>query len=210
MPEAPWGVKVLEEAKSHSSSSGWAVRQIPWQPQASTTSQCLGHQAGSFWKLPGTRLVLLEASRLPGQALLRGSYISLSPLATADPLRPVVADPSQEHSRPSSLCSSSLTSSRSLTPTSEFFSASVAASQYGVSPCVSYRGAAGFGFRSLISTAIVCVHYEQKNHKGRKRVQFNRMQSWKRTWPSTHSGKTSVNMGRSFGSLCLHLPYERG
>lgn len=108
---------------------------------------------------------LLEASRLPGQALLRGSYISLSPLGTADPLGPGVADPCQEHSRPSSLCCSSLTSSRSLTPTSVFFSASVAASQYGVSPCVSYRGAAGFGFRSLISTAIVCVHYEQKNHE---------------------------------------------
>ena len=167
VPWAPWGVRVLEEAMSHSSSSGCAVRQTLQQPQTSTPSQCLGHQASSFWKLPGTGLAFLEASRLPGYALLGGSCIFLSPLGTADPSGSGAADPSQGHSRPSSsLCCSSLTSAQSLVPTSAFILASATASQYGVSPCVSYRGAAGFGFRSLISTAIVCVHYEQKNQKG--------------------------------------------
>lgn len=85
-----------------------------------------------------------------------------------------------------------------------FFSARAAAYQYMEFLCVS---AEGFGFGSLISTAIICAHYEQ-NQKGCKKVQSTvRMQSWKRSWLSTHSGETSVNIGR-LGSLGLHVPYE--
>lgn len=90
---------------------------------------------------------LLEASELPGQALFWGDYVFLTPLSTADPSRSGAADPSRGHSSPSSLCCSSPSSAWSLGPASAFISASAAASQHGVTPCVSYRGPAGFGLQ---------------------------------------------------------------
>lgn len=60
----PWGVRVLEEAISHSSSSGCAVRQTLQQPQISTPSQGLRHQAGSFWKLPSCQAKLSSGATM--------------------------------------------------------------------------------------------------------------------------------------------------
>lgn len=126
MPWAPWGVRVLEETMTHSRSSGSAVRQTLQQPQIFAPSQHLDHQASSFWKLPGTRLVLLEASQLSVQVVLEGSYIFLLSLGRVDPLGFEADDPSQGHSSPSSFlcCSGQLRTSASM-----FMSASMAASQ---------------------------------------------------------------------------------